>query len=195
MKKGKGFTLIELMVTVAIIGMLAATLIPQVSRMVDRARVSRTAAELKSIETAMNVYLADVGSYPPSVQDWGRPWGADVGLVDRNQVVGTHLNLWNGPYLKAWPQRTAWGGIVGCGATGAFYIHYPIGWINRDGIANNDYWVHMNPYCVRYPPQMAIEIDRIMDDGVAWAGTGNMWLTGNWPEYIYLYVGEGARNW
>lgn len=193
MLRNKGFTLIELMVVVAVIGVLGAMLVPQVSRMVDKARVSRTTAELASIGNAMNIYLADVGSYPPSVQDFGRPWGADVGLVERGAVTSQHLASWNGPYLKDWPTRTAWGGIVGCGAQSPYYIHIPIGWINRDGIGGNDYWVHMNPYCVRYPPAMAIEIDRVMDDGVA--GSGNMRLTGGWPEYIYLYVGEGTRSW
>ena len=191
--RNRGFTLIELMVVVAVISLLAVTLVPQVSKMVERARVSRTVAELTVIGNATNIYLADVGSYPPTIPDWGRPWGADVGLVDRGSVIPAHLAQWNGPYLKDWPQRTAWGGVVGCGATGAYYIHYPIGWINRDWIADNDYWIHMNPYCARYPPQMAIEIDKVMDDGQA--GSGNMRLGGGWPEYVYSYVGEGARSW
>ena len=191
--RNKGFTLIELMVVVAVIGVLAALLVPQVSKLVDKARVAKTASELISIRNAMDMYLADVGSYPPAVQDFGRPWGADVGLVERGAVVSTHLSAWNGPYLKDWPTKTAWGGIVGCGAQGAYYVHNPIGWINRDGIAGNDCWVHMNPYCVRYIPQIAIEIDKVMDDGNP--GLGNMRLTGGVPEYIYFYVGEGTRSW
>ena len=191
--KKKGFTLVELMVVVAIIGVLAAVLVPQVSRMVDRARVSATSAELNAISLAMNVYLADVGSYPPTNCDRGRPWGADVGLVDRGAVHPSHLASWNGPYLKEWPRRTAWGGIVGCAAQGAYFIHHPIGWINRDGIAGNDYWIHMNPMCVRYPPPMAIEIDRVIDDGVA--ASGNMRVTCPTSQFIYLYVGEGTRSW
>ena len=193
--KRKGFTLVELMVVVAVIGVLSAMLVPQVSRTIDKARVSRTCAELASIANALNAYLADTGSYPSSVWEWGRPWGADVGLVERGNARPSHLTSWNGPYLKNWPQRTAWGPIVGCGATGAYYIHEPIGWINRDGIGGNDQWIHMNPYCARYPPAMAREIDRTMDDGLDWGGNGNMYLTGGWPEYVYLYVGEGARSW
>lgn len=189
----KSFTLIELIVVIAIIGVLAAMLVPQVSKAIDKARIARTISELNLISMAMDAYLADVGSYPPSVQDWGRPWGADAGLVERYNVHPNHLSTWNGPYMKYWPIKTAWGGIVGCGATGAYYIHIPIGWIDRDGRGGNDYWIHMNPYCAMYPPAMAIEFDRAVDDGNP--NTGNMRLTGGWPEYVYLYVGEGARSW
>lgn len=188
----KGFTLIELMVVIAIIGVLAVILLPQIASMANRARVARTVGELNTIVNAMNMYLVDVGSYPPSVQDLGRNWGADVGLVERGMVTTNHLANWKGPYLKEWPIKTAWGGIIGCSAVGAYYSHAPIGWIDRDGIAGNDPWVHMNPACVRYDPQMAIEIDRVIDDGVASSGNMRV-ITG--PEYIYLYVGEGTRSW
>ena len=193
MLKHKAFTLIELMVVVSIIGVLTAIVVPGVSKLVDKARITRTAAELTAIKHAMNIYLADTGSYPPTVQDWGRPWGADVGLVERGSVVGGHLSTWNGPYLESWPNRTAWGGAVGCGAQGAYYIHTNIGWINRDGIGGNDLWIHMNPYCVRYHPSEAIVIDAAMDDGDP--NNGNMRLTGGWPEYVYYYAGEGPRSW
>lgn len=189
----KGFTLIELMVVIAIIALLSAAVVPQVSKAMDRARVSRTAADLRNIANAMDLYLSDTGSYPPAVWDFGRPWGADVGLVEQSAVIPSHLSAWAGPYLKQWPTKTAWGGTVGCAATGAYYAHGPTGWINRDGIASNDQWIHMNPYCVRYSPGLAIEIDKSLDDGVP--STGNMRLTGGWPEYIYFYVGEGSRNW
>lgn len=187
-----GFTLIELMVVVAVVGILAAMLVPAVSQAVTNARVTRTGAELRMIADAMNMYLADVGSYPPTVQDWGRAWGDDVGLVDYGYVKGSHRALWKGPYFKEWPRKTAWGGLVGCGAQGAYYVHNQIGWINRDGVGGNDLWIHMNPYCAYYPPAMAILVDRAIDDGVAWSG--NMRLTGGWPEYIYWYVGEGPRS-
>jgi len=191
--KGKGFTLVEMMVAVAVIGVLTAMLVPQVGQMLERSKISRTAAELVSIAHAMDLYLTDTASYPPSVSDLGRAWGADVGLVNRGNVVATHLAMWNGPYLKSWPIRTAWGGIVGCGAVGAYYAHPPIGWINLDGVAGNDVWIHMNPYCVSYPPSRAVVIDALLDDGNP--STGNIRLGGGVPEYIYYYVGEGRRAW
>ena len=64
MKKRKGFTLIELMIVIAIIIILAAIAIPNYLRMTDRARRSRIAGDFTSIATALEAYSVDWGSYP-----------------------------------------------------------------------------------------------------------------------------------
>src|SRR3989338_7622717 len=116
MLKNKAFTLIELMVVVAIIGVLSAVLVPQLAKAIERSKITRTTSELTTIRNATNGYFADVGSYPRWV--WSA-WGQEVGLADRGSVPGSHLSSWNGPYLQDWPQKTAWGGgNVGCGAQG-----------------------------------------------------------------------------
>ena len=195
MLKHKAFTLIELMVVVSIIGVLAAILVPGVAKLVDKARVSKTSADLIIIRDAENTYMADVGSYPPCVWEFGRAWGADVGLLDRGNVTGNHVAAWNGPYVRDWPQRTAWGGAAasGCGTPqGADYVHGPIGWFDRDGIGGNDNWLHMNPNCVWYPASMVAALDAVMDDGNLATGT---FRDGGSGVYVYYYVGEGTRSW
>ena len=190
----KGFTIIELIVVIAIIAMLAASLLPSVQNMVTRSRATRTAGELRTIKDAMNRYLIDVGSYPPYIGAFTGSWGADVGLVSRGAVIGSHLANWNGPYLETWPVKTPMGPIGGT-AVGAYYIHPPIvGWIDYDGIGGNDRWIHMNPD----PPydnylssraQINQMIDTILDDGVPTTGTMH-------TEYhLYYYVGEGNTSW
>ncbi len=59
--KKKGFTLIELVVVVAIILLLAATLAPKLRKEVAKARDAKAVAALGSLRTAANVYLADTG--------------------------------------------------------------------------------------------------------------------------------------
>lgn len=64
MKKRKGFTLIELMIVIAIIIILAAIAIPNYLRMTDRARRSRVAGDFTSLATAIEAYSVDWGNYP-----------------------------------------------------------------------------------------------------------------------------------
>ena len=67
MKQRKGFTLIELMIVIAIIIILAAIAIPNYLRMTDRARRSRVAGDFASIATALEAYSVDWGKYPVAV--------------------------------------------------------------------------------------------------------------------------------
>jgi prepilin-type N-terminal cleavage/methylation domain-containing protein len=75
MKQRKGFTLIELMIVIAIIIILAAIAIPNYLRMTDRARRARVAGDFASLATANEAYLVDWGHYPMSSVITGEEFG------------------------------------------------------------------------------------------------------------------------
>src|SRR5262249_14089930 len=64
-KVSKGFTLIELMIVVAIIGILAAIAIPQFANLVSKSQEGRTKANLGTLRSALSIYYGDTeGWYP-----------------------------------------------------------------------------------------------------------------------------------
>jgi type IV pilus assembly protein PilA len=66
----KGFTLIELMIVVAIIGILAAVAIPQYQDYTVKAKLSKVQTWADPIKTAMGVYAQENGSYPATASAW-----------------------------------------------------------------------------------------------------------------------------
>ena len=109
MKKSKGFTLIELLIVVAIIGILAALLIPNALTAMQKAKQKGTMKDIATISTALADYVTDNGSSPtfigpvdatfvlfvspfyikvcPINDQWGTPFvvtsGQDAGVVAR----------------------------------------------------------------------------------------------------------------
>ena len=78
MKQRKGFTLIELMIVIAIIIILAAIAIPNYLRMTDRARRSRVAGDFASVATALEAYSVDWGTYPLDAAAGGEEFGKPI---------------------------------------------------------------------------------------------------------------------
>ena len=94
-----GFTLVELLVVLAIIGLIAALVAPQVLRYLGSARVETTNAQLKNIGSALELYYLDSGKYP----------SADTGL-DALVAAPADGSIWAGPYLKGGGAlKDAWG--------------------------------------------------------------------------------------
>ena len=110
--RSRGFTLIEIMVVVVILGILAAIVAPNVMRRIDDAQLTKVSSDIRTIETALNLYRMDNFRYPTteqgikalyekpndsSVRNWKQggyldpsarkdPWGNDYRYV----YPGTH---------------------------------------------------------------------------------------------------------
>ena len=65
MKKSKGFTLIELMVVIVILGILAAVIAPRIPDFVNKAKEGRTKGNLGGLRSTLNIYYGDqAGMFP-----------------------------------------------------------------------------------------------------------------------------------
>jgi general secretion pathway protein G len=109
--RSRGFTLIEIMVVIVIIGLLAAFIVPTVMSKVDDAKIAKAKGDIQALEAALSIFYLDNSKYPtteqglkalvqqptdPSIKHWKAggylervskdPWGSEYQYV----YPGTH---------------------------------------------------------------------------------------------------------
>ena len=90
-----GFTLIEILVVMAIIGMLAVMVAPSIFNQQAGAQRDAALSQISALEAALDTYRLDVGQYPDSLE----------GLVENDSGRAA----WNGPYLRREVPLDPWG--------------------------------------------------------------------------------------
>ena len=100
----KGFTLIELMVVILIIGVLAALIVPKVMSRPDEARITAAKSDIATISQALNLYKLDNGQYPTTEQ------GLQA-LVKKPTVSPIPINWKSEGYLDRVP-KDPWGNAL-----------------------------------------------------------------------------------
>jgi general secretion pathway protein G len=88
----RGFTLIELMVVIVILGILAGLIVPRIMGRPDEARRAKSRIQLESLETALKLYKLDNGNYPTTEQGLQALVEAPtVGALTKNWRQGGYL--------------------------------------------------------------------------------------------------------
>ncbi len=96
--RSRGFTLVELLVVLAILAMLAGLVGPRILGQLGGAKSKTAAVQIKDLEQAADLFKLDVGRYPT------RDEGLEALVKRPSSAAG-----WNGPYLKKGLPDDPWG--------------------------------------------------------------------------------------
>lgn len=121
MKVNSGFTLVELLIVIVIIGLLGSLVAPEMFSKIGSSKQSTAKAQMQMFETALDTYYLDVGDYPE-----------DLNSLTKSDVAG-----WDGPYIKKLP-LDPWGNpymLTTPGPDGASYVIMSLG---KDGQQGGD---------------------------------------------------------
>lgn len=95
----RGFTLLELLVVIVIIGLLASYVGPKYFAQIGKSEVTVAKAQIEGLEKALDTYRLDMGRYPSN----------EEGLAVLFTKPADNASKWNGPYLKKSVPLDPWG--------------------------------------------------------------------------------------
>ncbi len=139
MNQQSGFTLIEVMVVIVILGVLAALIVPNVMSRGEKAKVDTTKITLKAVAGALDQYKMDNGHYP-SMQEGGLD-----ALVNQ---PATAKNWLPGGYVKGGYPKDSWENDIQYvipGSEGRAYDLYSFGADGKSGGESNDADIYLKP--------------------------------------------------
>lgn len=98
-RRQSGFTLLELLVVIVIIGLLAAYVGPKYFSQLSKSEVTVARAQMEAFEKSLDTYRLDIGRYPTT----------EEGIAALMTAPATAGAKWNGPYLKKAVPSDPWG--------------------------------------------------------------------------------------
>jgi prepilin-type N-terminal cleavage/methylation domain-containing protein len=161
-----GFTLPEVLVTLAIVATLTAVLLPALNNQLSKGDASRVTNDIVAVRTAVGAFTSDVRRYPSALlQLRTAPEAGDFDVLGRT-FGGTLIQRWRGPYLSkdlddSYAMPTGYGGV----------ISPTLGTVTYNGIP------YLTVQITGLTPEEFDNIDQIIDE-TANSSTGQLTISG-----------------
>jgi len=95
-----GLTLPEVLVTLAIIAVVAAVLVPALTSQLTKGDAGRVSEDLKAVQTGIQTFVSDVRRYPKTINQLSNTITlAEADLVTSTSYTARHVSRWRGPYF------------------------------------------------------------------------------------------------
>lgn len=111
-----GFTLIEMLIVIIIVGLLASLVGPKLFSKVDKAKIKTAKAQIELLCTAIDTYRLDMGKFPSSLEELRR--SDDPKWEGPYLPKKIPLDSWNNPYVYKYPGEHGPYDIISYGADG-----------------------------------------------------------------------------
>ena len=191
----KAFSLIELIIVTAIIGILTSVIVPSAMNAMEKAKIARLMGDFNAIKRGIFSYYADTGKwgkriwtpggFDEGLEGWCNSWSESSFMQDDGSAS------WDGPYLSNTPTPNPWGHN---------YNYIVISQTNFFGLAESDARFLLTSF--DQSPNTTKKIDAMLDDGNILTGefrTNEHLSTmlpraGLAPPVIYLISRDGPVN-
>lgn len=120
--RNSGFTLLEIMAVIIIIGILGAVILPNVVGQGEKAKASAAKTDLAQVSTELDLFKLEIGRYPSSQE------GLEALLKNPGGV-----NNWNGPYTKKKEMKDPWNNDYKYSSPGANGQPFEVKSLGADG--------------------------------------------------------------